>query len=96
MVINQFEVISVTAFEAVYDSPIGPDSDGIKPFHVSFERVKCHTGQVESVSPVGGVQYGQNTFDFIDHIRAKLAMIAALMETLKPSVLKTLSSPGER
>jgi len=95
VVVDQFNVKSITGFEAKNDAPIGPYRYGPQPFQVTLKWVQAIPGQIESFRRVGGIENGEDAFNRFYKVWPYSAAVAALIEAFQRSMLKALDHPGQ-
>ena len=88
MVVHQVDVASSAIFETENNPPVGANREGPVSFPIAFELVQAVAGKIESLRGGSGVQYAQNTLDFVGQVSAKAAAIVLLEQPLQALVLK--------
>ena len=88
MVVNQGNVASVAIFKTKDDTPVGTNGHGPISLVIDLKLVQTIAWEIESLRGGSGIQYCQNTVDFVDQISAKAAAIVLLEQPLQALVLE--------
>ena len=94
MVIDQFNLKSITGFEAKNDAPIGSVMDH-SPFRSPLSGCRRYPGQIESFRRGGGIENGEDAFNRLHKVWPYSAAIAALIEAFQRAMLKALDHPDQ-
>ncbi len=78
----------VAAFEAKYDSPVGPDSHGPETHKVALEGMKSEARQVHVPNIRSFIEPSEDALDLAELIRVNSTAISLLVQAFKPSVSK--------
>jgi len=88
MVVNQVDVASSAIFETENNPPVGANREGPVSFPIAFELVQAVAGKIESLRGGSGVQYAQNTLDFVGQVSAKALRLFCSNSRFRPLCLK--------
>ena len=89
MVINQFNVIGLSAVKAEDNSPVGPNRYGPITLPVSLQGVEVKTGQPHVVYGGGFVKLDEDSSNLSDQVRSNPGRIVLFKEPLQTLVTET-------
>ena len=85
MVIHEIDIQSITVIKAEDNPPVTGNADAPDVFEIAFETVQAVAGKIHVRRLRRHVQVGQNVFDALRLIGAKLTRIT-FIETLEPAM----------
>jgi hypothetical protein len=88
MVINQLNVIDLSAIKAEDNSPVRSNCYGPKAFPVALQRVEVKTGQPHVVNGVGFVELEEDRSNLGDQVRSNAGRIVLFKEPLQAPMAK--------
>jgi hypothetical protein len=91
VIIDQFNVKSVSVLKPENDAPIGSNRYGPISPTVALQPVQAITGEIESLWNVSSVKSRQNIFDSVNKICSDLTPVVPLEKSFQPPVLKGLN-----
>jgi hypothetical protein len=78
----------VAAFEAKYDSPVGPDGHGPETHKVALEGMKSEARQIHVRNIQSFIEPSENALDLAELVRVNSMAVTLLVQAPKPSVSK--------
>jgi hypothetical protein len=94
VVVDEFNVKSVSPFKTEYDTPVGPYRHGPETLQIAFKRVQAIPGNVESLRRRGRIENRQYPLNRIQQVGTYPATVVMLMESFQSSVLEAPNHQG--